>query len=517
MLKALICTNHMASIGGSEMVALEIAEAFKKNNYLVDIVANYIGSPFSDIVRNSSINLLTTDDLPNPFDYDIVWAQHQVLPILVNHHIDSFNNKTYFIFTHLSPYEHLETLGLYTERLLANKIFANSKETFNQLCNFGLPTNISDILFNASPSEFFREKNTAGKTLKNILLVSNHPPEEILNAMEILKNKYSLNVVNIGVRGNTERLTPKMIEDSDAVITIGKTVQYAIVGDTPVYCYDHFGGIGWLLINNYKKAEDFNYSGRCCLRKISECQIIEEILVGYERAKEEIHKIRDEVSAKYCLDFYIKDIIKASKLNITSRVISSDDCQKIKSESEIVKSIKQYYNAYNQLSIKYNDTSLRINELSSNNEKLISENNIVLEKFNKLTMVHNELISRLSELTSNNEQLILENNIVLEKFNKLTMAHNELISRFSQLTSNNEQLISENNIILGKFNESTSTIDNLLIHNARLLSDNSINLEKYDALLGSYNKLESRYLKYKNTFLKKLARRIKKLYNKNVY
>lgn len=450
----------MASIGGSEIVALEVAECFKKNNYAVDIVANYVGSPVSDIVRDSGINLLTSDDLPDPFSYDIVWAQHQILPILVNHYIDSFNNNTYFVFAHLSPYEHLETLGLYTERLLADKIFANSKETYNQLCDFGLPTDISDIFFNASPSEFFHEKASNEQPLKNILLVSNHPPEEILDAMEILKNEYSLNIMNIGVRGQIQRVTPRMIEYTNAVITIGKTAQYAIVGDTPVYCYDHFGGIGWLSVNNYKKAEEFNYSGRCCLRKISAREIVEEIIVGYEKAKNDIHEIRHEVLSKYCLDSYISTIIKASRENYNSRFINLEDRQKIKSESEITKSIKQYYNAYNELSVYHNGLLIKFNDLSSKNEQLVSENNIVLDKFNKLTIDHDELIS--------------------------------------------------------KFSEVTSTINNLLIHNNHLLSDNSICLEKYISLLNSYNKLKNQCLKYKNTFFKKLARKIKRIYNKNV-
>ncbi|MWP62876.1 hypothetical protein [Gilliamella sp. Pas-s25] len=485
----------MANIGGSEIVALEIAECFKKNNYLVDIVANYIGSPVADIVKNSGINLLTTDALPDPFSYDIVWAQHQVLPILVDRYIDNFNNNTYFVFAHLSPYEHLETLGLYTERLLANKIFTNSKETFYHLCNLGLPVEISDVLFNASPSEFYQEKNTKEQPLKNILLVSNHPPEEILDAIEILKKEYSLNVMNIGVRGNIERLTPVMIENANAVITIGKTVQYAIVGDTPVYCYDHFGGIGWLSATNYKKAEEFNYSGRCCLRKISAREIVEEIIVGYEKAKEDIHQIRHEVLSKYCLDSYIITIIKASKEKYNSRFIDLEDRQKIRSESEIVKSIKQYYNAYNELSVYHNGLLMKLNDLSSKNEQLISENSIVLDKFNKLTITHNELVLKFSEVTStinslsaHNNHLLSDNSINLEKYNELIL----------------------------RFDEVTSTINSLLIHNNHLLSENSVNLEKYNALLNSYNKLENRYLKYKNTFFKKLARRIKRIYNKNV-
>lgn len=423
MSKLLICTNHMASIGGSEVVALEVAEFFIKNNYHVDIVANYIGNPTIQLVKNSGGNLFTTDDLPDPFNYDIVWAQHQVLPILVNQYIDNFNNNTYFVFAHLSPYEYLETLGLYTERLLAHKIFSNSMETFSKLCNLGLSIDISDILFNAAPLEFFNKKKHNKEFLQKILLISNHPPEEILEALEILKLEYKLNIINIGVRGSIERITPKFIADADAVITIGKSVQYAIVGDTPVYCYDHFGGVGWLTIDNYKKAEEYNYSGRCCLRKISSRQIVDEIIFGFKKAEEDIHKIKHETSIKYCLDNYLSNIIKASEENTILRHLHLEDKQKIKSESEIVKSIKQYYNAYNKL--------------------------------------------------------VIDHNLLLTKYHKLTTSNDELLKKYNTLSLDKEYLLENNNL-----------------------------------LLTDYTKLKKKFLKYKNTLLKRFARKIKRLYNK---
>lgn len=473
MLKVLICTNHMASIGGSEIIALEVAECFKKNNYLVDIVANYIGSPVMDIAKNSDINLFTTDELPNPFNYDIVWSQHQVLPILVNQHIESFNNKTFFVFAHLSPYEHLETFGLYTERLLANKIFFNSEETYNHLSKFGVPTNICEVFYNAAPSDFFCEKDSKNKQLRNILLVSNHPPQEMLDALEILKNEHGLNIINIGVRGNVRRLTSKMVEDADAVITIGKTVQYAIVSNTPVYCYDHFGGVGWILVENYKMAEQFNYSGRCCLRRISAREIVEEIINYFPKAKCDVSKIKSEILEKYSLDKYITNVINHSKRDISEKTLNLEDRQKIKSESEIVKSIKQYYNAYNSLLLEFRQLSHDNNELIYKNAELNSKNNVTLANYNVQNLKHQELLMKLQGIYDN----------------EASLSQDESISRVISL------LIEEYN---------------------NLLLKNQLNLDNYNQLINSYNKLEIRYQKYKNTFFKKLARKIKRLYNKNV-
>ena len=634
MLKVLICTNHMASIGGSEIVALEVAECFKKNNYLVDIVANYIGSPVTEIAKSSGINLLTTDELPNPFNYDIVWSQHQVLPILVNHHIESFNNKTFFVFTHLSPYEHLETFGLYTERLLANKIFFNSEETYNYLSDFGVPSNISEVFYNAAPSQFYCEKDLKKEQLKNILLVSNHPPQEVLDALEILKNEHGFNIINIGVRGNVSRLTPKMIEDTDAVITIGKTVQYAVVSNTPVYCYDHFGGVGWLLIENYKKAEKFNYSGRCCLRRISASEIVEEIITGFSKAKRNISKIKNETLEKYSLDKYITNIINNSKESTPKKFINLDDRQKIRSESEIVKSIKQYYNAYNKLLLEHKQLSNNNNELITKNSELVSENSMILANIDEQNFKQHEILTKLQEISGNNEVLITElgslsnslaqltekydnqlheNKHNVDNYNNLLISYNKLETRYqiynevskaekesisnklAQLTEEynnqlqkkqldldnynqllnsynkleaqcqhyNEALISERESFSNKLTQLTEEYNNQLLknqldldnynqllnsynkleaqcqhYNEALISEresfsnklaqlteeynnqllkNQLDIDNYNQLYNSYNKLEIRYQKYKNTFFKTLARKIKSLYNKKIY
>ena len=544
MLKVLICTNHMASIGGSEIVALEVAECFKKNNYLVDIVANYIDSPVIEIAKNSDINLFNTDELPNPFNYDIVWSQHQVLPILINHYIDSFNNKTFFVFAHLSPYEHLETFGLYTERLLANKIFFNSEETYNQLSNFGVPTHISEVFYNAAPSEFICEKYSKNEQLKNILLVSNHPPQEVLDALDILKNEHGLNIINIGVKGHIGRLTPKMIEDADAVITIGKTVQYAIVSDTPVYCYDHFGGIGWLLIDNYKNSEQFNYSGRCCLRRISASEIVDEIITYFPKAKHDVSKIKSETLTKYDLDNYIINIINIAKESISEKTLNLEDRQKIGSESEIVKSIKQYYNAYNRLVSEHKQLTINNNELINKNSELNSENSMISARIEEQKLKHQELLTKFQEISYNNEELIKQKESISSELGQLIKEKESISNKLGHLIKEKEsisnklghlvkekesisnklgQLIKEKESIsnkMGQLIEQKEFISNKLQqlieeYNNQLL-ENQLNLDNYNQLLNSYNKLETQYQKYKNTFFNRLTRRIKRLYNKNV-
>lgn len=45
-----------------------------------------------------------------------------------------------------------------------------------------------------------------------------------------------------------------------------------------VYCYDRFGGFGWIMKGNLIDVEYFNFFGRCCNRKLNIESIKDEII-----------------------------------------------------------------------------------------------------------------------------------------------------------------------------------------------------------------------------------------------
>ena len=353
-LKVLILTNHMENIAGSEIVALEVAESFQKYGCNVKIYANQIGLPMADIVRDSGIELDDSDQYPNPFDFDIIWSQHHVIPLLISTNIESKNDRPYFIFAHLSPYEPLETVGLYTEHIFADKILVNSHETKERLESLGVETDKIEIFYNASPSSF--QSASKVNLLKNILLISNHPPQELLEAIKILEKKNNIRVSHIGTRGRYERLQPSHIAENDAVITIGKSVQYAINGARAVYCYDHFGGPGWITLENFKKSENTNFSGRCCHRKISAEEIANEVVLNFEKANQDVFEIREILTDKYLIDRYIKSIFLARKQSKKHVIkLNKKDKYMIMVEAEFAKNTRKLYCECRNLCRKYND------------------------------------------------------------------------------------------------------------------------------------------------------------------
>jgi hypothetical protein len=117
------------------------------------------------------------------------------------------------------------------------------------------------------------------------MLVSNHPPKEVIAALSILQ-KQGISVEFVGTGGHEVLVSADVLEQYDAIVTIGKTAISGIALQLPVYCYDHFGGSGWITLDNIERVAWHNFSGRGFgLRSASE--IASEIASGFSSAQQE--------------------------------------------------------------------------------------------------------------------------------------------------------------------------------------------------------------------------------------
>jgi glycosyltransferase involved in cell wall biosynthesis len=307
--KALVLTNHMADFAGSELVAMEVSEVLHEMGYQVTMHCNFLAAPAMDAISDQ-VAVCDDEDFPNPFLFDIVWSQHHLIVLAIAQHPVPERWSTRFISAHLSPFEPFESTGIAVAQFLGSIVVANSRETAERLGELGVDAGTIKISHNACPDSFWVATAAIKRHLKNIVLISNHPPAEIMGAVEILKER-GLAVRHLGISGEYRRLMPADLKDVDAVITIGKTVQCAIMAGVPVYCYDHFGGPGWIKEDNFSTAEDFNFSGRCSGRKIPAPMIAKEILDGHRSAANYIFFKRDELREKYSLRSQIGSLIVA--------------------------------------------------------------------------------------------------------------------------------------------------------------------------------------------------------------
>lgn len=347
--KALILTNHMAGYTGSEMVALEVYEVLVDIGYRPIIYCNVKSGPFASMKwRGGEIRELDNSCLPNIFEFDLVWSQHGLLPILLEKNKLPNKINTKIVSCHLSPYDELEKVGVRMAMALSAMFVANSNETADDMEFAGIPRANIINLFNACPDKYgIGPRKTNANVINNIAIISNHVPGEIFKVARLMK-KNGINVIIYGRQGRVVKIEPRIIQNLDAVISIGKSCQYAIRAGVPVYCYDRFGGPGWLSADNFEKAELFNFSGRCVNSRKSPQIIFDEIIGGWKEARDFAQCLIPMADEKYSLERIIVGIV-----NATHQCIPEKDYNKVLHlEASIARLIRRQYVEISRYSIK---------------------------------------------------------------------------------------------------------------------------------------------------------------------
>ena len=301
-----IISQFLKEFSGSEIAIYDIAKEFINLGFKVTIGSFKFASPLKNLFDELDCDFIDLNILTESSDdkFDIIWAQH--FTTLDKIFLETKITSNFVIFSSLSPYETLESPPLSVEKV--NLFLANSFETKEKLIEMGLSNESIYLLPNPVTDNFFKVSNRFLRELKKIAVVSNHIPDEIRETISCLRND-GFDVVLYGLEGIFELITPSILEQYDAVITIGRTVQYCLAIGIPVYCYDRFGGCGWIISSNINEASKFNFSGRCTNRKLTVNEIIEEIKENYEFSKLNIQSNQKFAEKNYKLKYHLEKIL----------------------------------------------------------------------------------------------------------------------------------------------------------------------------------------------------------------
>ena len=303
-----------------------------------------LDEPFETVSSQSD---MLTDLLPSNFDF--VWMQHGCLPEPFIRDLVSCDCLPVIISAHLSPYreclQEFPYAGEFEDRV-SDLIVFNSEATllanrpFHEDCDkFALypnPVPISFIEGGLHRCPAFPDK---------ILVVSNHPPEELLKALSLVENEgVQISFLSDTLSNGQPRIiSPDVLRSFDCVVTIGKTVQYCLVMGIPVYIYDHFGGGGYLTESNFALMEHYNFTGRvssdgCSLvlakrnsfdRKKTPEFIMHDILGGYSAARAFQGEYRSEFVERYRIDRCLQSLYAmATKNHLHSARLTSACCER---------------------------------------------------------------------------------------------------------------------------------------------------------------------------------------------
>ncbi len=337
--KVLITQSRLRNFAGSEMATLELADYFSKKGSIVTVLTNYVEDPLKQElinVPNVKLVLTTTSEAEaiNVSDYDLVWIHHSllnknILESLVELRRD--NKGPRVVFSHMSYIEPLEFPVCYrAENSLADVVLFNAEEikdkiakqgvTFSQATTMIFPNPAPDSFFEPTPSKSDNKLNPT-----KVAVISNHIPAELYDAVSRLRDAdVEVDLIGKGEGSTPRHVTSELLGKYDLVVSIGKTVQYCIAADVPVYCYDHFGGSGFLTEKNYATNKYHNFSGRGFDKKTAD-EIVQDIIEEYPTGKTNFSEVRSRHSEEFKLSEQVESILAVAVAHRDQTPIPSGD------------------------------------------------------------------------------------------------------------------------------------------------------------------------------------------------
>lgn len=310
----ILITNYfLKNFTGSEINALQLCDELIDLGYSADVATFFYDHPLKELFEKRKINVINLlNEKPNFNNYDLFWTHHIHT---INHII--FNNNPLpakMIYSCLGPFSPLAVPPFYHDQL--NYILSNSRGNTDVLISEGVYKNNIYYFPNFAPKSFFsQQKEYYSKTPSNIAIISNHPPNE-LHEFSSISSSVGFTTDFVGLGGKQIFVDPAFLKNYDLVISIGKTAQYCFSTRVPFYCYDHFGGPGYITQDNLYESETYNFSGRAINRKLTGREIFEDIISNYQHNLNNLNFLADYCYKNFLLEKNILRLInQISELN----------------------------------------------------------------------------------------------------------------------------------------------------------------------------------------------------------
>lgn len=308
-MKVLFLCMYMSGLHGSVLHVLEYARFFKRMNADVYIGTVFIDPKIREIALSENIHLYRMNTLPVNIEYDIVYALHLFLfPYLLFKGL-AYKHAILGLLSVKGPIEQLPPSCMYP---YFDLITAISQEIIARYHNeFQVDTKLFTLVPNPLPLEFMEKsgvKTEWAAKIGKLAVVSNHRVPELLEMAQLAPWQTDF----FGSEyGNSVSITPELLLGYDAIVTIGKTVQYGMGLGVPVFEYDHNGGCGWLTPQNMESEALTNFSGRSTYAKRDAETLVKDLEEGYANAALQAASLREKALEKFSI---VKLITRQMKL-----------------------------------------------------------------------------------------------------------------------------------------------------------------------------------------------------------
>lgn len=298
-MKVLLCCMYLNGLHGSVLHVLEYAEFFRSMGADVSIGTIFIDPEIKRRADKAGISVFKIDEVSVDTEYDLVYALHLFLfPYLL------FRGLKYkrSILSLLSLKHSLEQLPPSCMYPYYDLITAISPEIINRYHNdFKIDLDLFTLIPNAIPMDFIKKsgvKSEWAESPRKVAVVSNHKVPEILEMAE--KAPWATDFYG-SEYGVSAPITPALLLEYDVIMTIGKTVQYAMGLGIPVFEYDYNGGCGYITPENLEKESESNFSGRGTNLKMDSDTLIKTLNEEYPNVVEKVVELRSMALEKFSI------------------------------------------------------------------------------------------------------------------------------------------------------------------------------------------------------------------------
>jgi hypothetical protein len=320
-IRHVVMTNYtMAAIGGSQIVLRDIASILVSAGAQVTIVSPAVGEPMASLMATvgaSTVNLCDPDiSAKLPRSTDLLLGLHwPVVGMVTLHHKMRFRH---LVLMSLSPYEPVEALSILTDD--ADALLVNSRENLDhhrQMTHDSAFTDRIVVFPNSLPTTWFEDVPPPPKTLRRVLFVSNRRSAR-LDLLKDTLHSAGVAVLDIGMGRESRLVDTALVDDHDAVITIGHSVQKAMARQRPVFVFDRFGGPGWVTMGNFDDLARFNFAGRG-LPSLAAVEAPAAFLKGHEAACAQSSDLSVITKEQFSLEVHVERVLDHLKPDVAER------------------------------------------------------------------------------------------------------------------------------------------------------------------------------------------------------
>lgn len=305
----LLCCWSLTARTGSELHTLTLAEAFKKNGWDVTCFALLHGYPIQGNFAELGIRVIDLEHIDAlSGQFDVFYAQHRSLAELIWSLPSVSFSKVFLGVLGLGSVAKLEHLPTFAP-LVDGVIFVSEEARVDGLSQNNLPDVPTHVFPNYATKPFFStRKRSFPKTPNKVAVISNHPPQELYEMQRTHSDQLDIDI--FGLETTSVEVTPEFLSSYDLVISIGRTAQCCFATRTPYYCYDRFGGPGYIAPEAIHHHSWFNFSGRSEPNKRTPDELYADIIEGYSNAVHHLDALRTLAEEYYSFETLFEELLR---------------------------------------------------------------------------------------------------------------------------------------------------------------------------------------------------------------